>query len=61
VPAQFAPHGVSWSAPFFEARDYAEYSDMCMRRMALLEAPNARYDSRQTIPANALSEANAKL
>jgi hypothetical protein len=45
---KFSPHGTTWSADFLQPKDFAHYKDMGDRRMAILEAPNARYSGRPT-------------
>lgn len=45
---KFSPHGTTWSADFLNPSDFAHYEDMDARRMAILEAPNARYQGRPT-------------
>jgi hypothetical protein len=45
---KFSPHGTTWSADFLQPKDFAHYEDMGDRRMAILEAPNARYSGRPT-------------
>ncbi|XOV90604.1 MAG: phytanoyl-CoA dioxygenase family protein [Pseudomonadota bacterium] len=47
---KFSPHGTSWSSDFFEPADFAIYEDMDNRKLAILEAPNARYKGRPTAP-----------
>ncbi len=45
---KFSPHALTWSADFFEPRDFYDYSDMDDRKLAILEPPNARYRHRPT-------------
>ena len=40
---KFSPHTLSWSADFFDSKDFVGYEDMDERKLALLEKPNARY------------------
>jgi len=43
---KFAPHSLTWSADFYDPEDFREYPDMDERKLAILEAPNARYPQR---------------
>ena len=43
---KFSPHTLSWSADFYDRRDFVRYEDMDERKLALLEKPNARYPKR---------------
>ena len=43
---KFSPHTLSWSADFFDSKDFVGYEDMDERKLALLEKPNARYPKR---------------
>jgi hypothetical protein len=43
---KYSPHAMSWSADFYSAEDFEGYDDMSLRKLALLENPNARYPSR---------------
>merc|ERR1711920_490319 len=45
---KFSPHGTSWSADYLRPEDYVKYQDMDDRKLAMLEAPNARYKGRST-------------
>ena len=47
---KYSPHGLSWSGDYFNPDDFRKYSDMNERKLALLEAPNARYPGRPTAP-----------
>lgn len=47
---KFSPHGSTWSSDFFNPDEFREYSDMDDRKLAILEAPNARYHGRPTDP-----------
>lgn len=40
---KFSPHPISWASKYFNADDY---EDLTERQRAILEAPNARYNSR---------------
>lgn len=47
---KYSPNGSTWSSDFFNTDDYQDYPDMDNRKLALLEAPNARYRGRPTEP-----------
>ena len=47
---KFSPNGSTWSADFFNPDDFRHYPDMDDRKLAILEAPNARYHGRPTRP-----------
>lgn len=43
---KYSPHSLTWSADFFHSKDFEHYDDMDLRKLALLEKPNARYAKR---------------
>lgn len=47
---KYSPNGTAWSRDYYDPEDYRVYPDVDDRKLALLEAPNARYHGRPTAP-----------